>query len=318
VAIELELPLASSAFAIAEYIEAMMLVEARSELSAAEVRAFFPAGSQPAQAELELAFAEIDDRSKRLDETYPYARQEGVIERREKEISFVYDFLCILALEAAPYRQQREWRRSDPLFDELVSLAAVRHLGEGANSIVFGWPPRGSTRPTNFVQAVSWVGQQLGIDDARMDRPPDDNDGGVDVIAWKPFKDGRTGFPTYLIQCTVQLDYARKGREVEPHIWLQWLGFGTAPVSGIAIPFAVQRGDDRWLHMDNRSSLILDRSRICELLNGAAESEIRYSTEIKQFIEQELHGPTDRGGKRARVAKPRKQTASAFRSINAR
>ena len=50
-------------------------------------------------------------------------------------------------------------------------------------------------------------------------RSPYSKDGGVDVVAWRPFPDGRSGFPVLLAQCTIEKDYRHKAGDVDTRIW---------------------------------------------------------------------------------------------------
>jgi hypothetical protein len=169
-------------------------------------------------------------------------------------------------MENTPMRIDRDYGESDPFFDAIVREASARLFGDEGQSLVFGWPARDG-RPTEFSAAVSWVGQKLGIPDGVVDRPTEEKDAGVDVIAWRPFRDGRTSYPVFLFQNTIRADYAVKVREVEPSMWRDWLRFGTMPSVGFAIPFAIPIGDDRWLKISYTADVILDRLRIAEHIN---------------------------------------------------
>ena len=103
--------------------------------------------------------------------------------------------LLLLSFRNMPTRTNAAFRTSDPIFDEVVLRAAIKKQGHGARGVVFGWPARGG-RPTHFPAALKWAADKLEVK-LRMleaDLPVQLKDGGVDVIVWSPFKDGRLGF----------------------------------------------------------------------------------------------------------------------------
>jgi hypothetical protein len=60
-----------------------------------------------------------------------------------------------------------------------------------------------------------------------------------------------------------------------------WIRFGADPITALVIPFVVPLSDDRWSEMRYTVSVILDRLRICELLEGKADS---LATEAQDWV----------------------------------
>jgi hypothetical protein len=98
-------------------------------------------------------------------------------------------------------------------------------------------------------------------------RPPYAKDGGVDVVAWRPFPDGRSGFPVLLIQCTLERNYAHKVADIDVRVWSGWLALDIDPATALAVPDVVAAGEE-WNALAART-IILDRIRIAALLAGA-------------------------------------------------
>jgi hypothetical protein len=180
-------------------------------------------------------------------------------------MSAVYDFMLLCSIENSPLRLAGNYRIADPLFDAIVREASAEYFGPEGRSLIFSSPAVGG-RPKEFSEAVSWVGQQLGISDSDEKRPLDAKDSGVDVIAWRPFGDGRGAFLVILFQNTLRVNYTAKVKEVVSNMWRSWLRFGTAPDVGFATPLAVRGRDDRWDTVAYSADLILDRLRIAALM----------------------------------------------------
>jgi hypothetical protein len=95
-------------------------------------------------------------------------------------------------------------------------------------------------------------------------RPPYNKDGGVDVVAWRPFPDGRSGFPVLLAQCTLERDYTHKAGDVDTRVWSGWLALDVDPSTALAIPDVVAAGEE-WNALAART-IVLDRIRLAALI----------------------------------------------------
>jgi hypothetical protein len=304
-------------YSLAEYIEIRFLVSPVEHLSPPELRSYFPSGQSPSSTEISLAMAEIERRASVTSSAYPYRISDNGVIRIESDLTAAYDLMLLLSMESTPMRTEGDYRESDPLFDAVVREATGRLLGPEGRSLIFGWPPRDG-RPTDFGAAVTWVGEQVGIPDGSLDRPTEEKDAGVDVIAWKSFNDSRAAFPVYLFQNTLRADYVNKAREVVPSMWHDWLRFGTLPSTGFAIPFVVPSGDDRWQKLAYSADVVLDRLRIAGLINPLTrafpELELISAFNAKQ-IDQIISGSASRS---VAVRRPRRQRASIHRDVRTR
>lgn len=308
-------PAVFDAAELAEYIEMLMLVNGSERLSAAEVSSSLPAGQQPTSAQISFAFLELERRRTCGGSAYPYSVQGRNVARIKSAMSPVYDFMLLCSMEHSPMRTVRDFGVADQLFDAVIREASAQIFGRDGRALVFAWPARDG-RPKNFSAAVSWVGQQLGIGDGNGERPTDEKDSGVDVIAWRPFPDGRGGFPVYLYQNTLRIDFTLKAREVEPAMWRSWLDFNTFglhPNVGFATPFALTDADDRWRTIGYSASPILDRLRIAGLVDQ--RQPFPELSLISEFNAQQLAGIAagNTGGKVVGAVRRRTKTMAAER-----
>lgn len=317
---ELPVPESFDPHTLVEYVESIILLEDIEHLSITELLDRFPAGQRPEAAEIGLIRSEVRRREDLLDGIYPYRADSAGIYRITTD-SRVYDFLLLASLEAAPFRQDRDFTLVNHLFDWLVREALKRHLGAGSEGVRFGTPVSDG-RPQDFIEAVTWLAQQMSVPEGRMDRPANDNDGGVDVVAWRHFGDHRAGFPVILGQCTCQLDFELKVGRIPTESWKKWLDIGPQPQTALAVPFSIQIGDDRWMKVTSEEALLFDRIRICELLRGRDLTSYREWDELASFIATQKHTVAvyleadDRTD--PTVARPRKQKVSEYRDMRRR
>jgi hypothetical protein len=157
-----------------------------------------------------------------------------------------------------------EMRALGVQFEQLVELAITGMLGGNAVAIRFGWPSD-CGRPPEFPAAISWLAEQMGLQLGSGYRPPRRKDGGVDIVAWRPFADRRTGFPVILTQCTVQRALFEKVSDVDLRSWATWLRMLRDPTTVLAVPYILPGNTEEWNEISQRH-IIIDRLRLVELL----------------------------------------------------
>jgi hypothetical protein len=149
-------------------------------------------------------------------------------------------------------------------FERITCLALQRLLGPGSKAIRFGWPSDVG-RPAEFPAAVRWLCDLMGIPAGSAYRPPRRKDGGVDVVAWRPFPDQRSGFPVMLIQCTLQQELLSKATDVDTRIWAGWLTLDADPTTVLAVPGTIPP-NETWNELA-ACNLILERLRLAGLID---------------------------------------------------
>jgi len=204
----------------------------------------------------------------------------------------IYELLLWIAFAGAPFRDGRDAEVEQP-FDELCLAALKVLVGPSGEGVMFARryavnPATDERRPTSFPLAIRWLRGLLRLPaglDAVPDGPPSDDegdhpartysDGGVDVVAWRHFKDGRAGFPSILAQCTIQLRWRPKATDIVLDLWGDWIRFVTPPQKVLAIPFAVPEGRSWWRDRNRTAGIVIDRMRLCELLNELSDGALQ-------------------------------------------
>ena len=267
-------------------MEATLILGEDDYLSATEILGFFPSGNQPTEAEIDDLLAEVTRRTNEFGLHYPFGVEYRGVTFSRNGNACLYEALAILSLKGTLLRVERDFARSDPIFDDIAERAVLAHMGEGAKSLQFGWPPRGG-RPIGFSDAVTWLAERLGVAVRDKDIPGNYRDDGVDIFVWKPFADGRAGFLLMAVQNTVQFDYRKKPRDVVPSHWREWLRIGTAPAVGFAVPFAMAPDDPWWHTVQTDVTMVLDRGRILFALSREEPQSWESWSGIVDFVATE-------------------------------
>jgi hypothetical protein len=265
-------------------------------------------------ARIDRLFAEIAQRQRAGGSVYPFEQQgKRRLVARDAAGADSYLLLLVLSLEDAPFRREKRTSEVERAYDKLAAEALRRFLGRNAKAVRFARSSHDpedpeNTRPKRFDKAIAWLRDKLDLGPG-VDRPPKHEevshwedpqgltplrsykDAGVDVVAWWHFKDERIGFPVLLAQCTVQVRWERKLKDVDPDLWRGWINFGTVPPQKcLVIPFAVDLEEERWPNRITQAGVIIDRVRFIELLDELADEQLSQlvTEETRAWLRAEL------------------------------
>lgn len=312
----LEPPTDYTAFELAEWLEIYMLLNGLTSLSRSGIGVLFPAGQSPDGAELDQLFGEVRRRADLSPTLYPYRVLEESVVRADHVDGRIYEFLLSLSIERAPFRVESRYNEVNPSFELVTREALIQYSGGGGQGRRFGWP-NGDGRPEHLGKAVEWLASEMGLSVGVVweDVDDDDKDGGIDVAVWKPFADRSPSFSVWLAQCTVQATYERKAADIQPEMWMAWINFGKAPEEVLCIPYAIPHDAKVRNHLKYSFNLVLDRFRLCELLDSHSnmQSFDEYET-IATWIKAEkektraalLAPPDPKKSKTPKIAKRRR------------
>lgn len=217
-------------------------------------------------ADIDLGRNTIARRHTLLGPAHPFAVGSGLA-ATEDAVDAPWTTMLLMS-STSPVRLTLDLGTAAAHFEQITATASRSLYGPGTQSIRFAWPSDVG-RPPEFPDAVRWLAQRMAVPIGSAYRPPYAKDGGVDVVAWRPFPDGRSGFPVSLIQCTLERDYAHKARDVDVRVWAGWLRLDVDPSTALAVPEVVAAGA-AWSALAART-VILDRLRIAALIGGSAD-----------------------------------------------
>lgn len=227
---------------------------------------------QLSQVQVSSGLAVMLRRSNVLHEKYPFQVNDFAVVFNEEKVISAYVYL--LSITRPSYSAQ--WQNPVPtqedsdLFETFVSNVFETFLGTNGKALPFGWPTKVG-RPQDFNSAIVWLAGQMGIEPGAAFRPPRRKDGGVDVVAWKSFNDRRTGFPIYLIQCTLQKEFVSKSRDIDLRLWSGWLELDRDPITVLAVPRTIPAGE-QWNEV-SANSILMDRLRLSEYASSVMSHE---------------------------------------------
>jgi hypothetical protein len=285
-----ELPDVDDSYALADWVEVMMLLSRRPEISRAQLSEALVAqiGSTPQELEapINLLFAEVGRRRRIAGQAYPFAIENTVIRLSVEADSEFYKFLLLISLDG-PMRRDKRYKEIDEIFDKVVCEAAKGYFGEGTETARFGWPPSDG-RPSNFHRALEWLSVKTGIPVGSGIAAPSTKDGGLDVVVWKPFADNRTAFVVAFIQCTVQSNWFPKGKDIIDNLWRARIDTAGSALTSLAVPFVIHKNFPKWDDLRRTVNIVFDRLRLAQALanrdSGPFEKMIRWNEkEIARF-----------------------------------
>lgn len=224
---------------------------------------------------------------------YPFRADDDLVTYITGDATCAYVFLLWLTVPKTRLRQEQEhFDYAERKFDELVAIALRHLLGGDAKAMLFARKHARDddadpvARPTSFPEAIKKLRTILGT--YGLELPPDDpdavpeglpprtfHDGGVDVVAWRGFRDERPGCPTVLAQSTIQREWHDKAKDVVVELWTAWVVFPTPFQRVLAIPWS-ESHDKNWLLRNRVAGLILDRMRLCEALELLLEDAVAF------------------------------------------
>ena len=212
----------------------------------------------------------ISRRSRVLDANYPFTVKRVGLIRKPNPLQYPYaGLLCISPGLSGRAFTERQMQSAIVALEETAAEALAIFLGPGGRGIRFGWPSS-IGRPEQFPHAVTWLVAQMGAQLGDAYRQPRRKDGGVDVVAWRPFSDQRSGFPVILAQVTIGTDYVNKSADIDLRLWSGWLSLDVDPTVAIVIPGTLPNGEE-WNEIAARS-IIFERIRLAGLLPVAGET----------------------------------------------
>lgn len=272
--------------ALADYAEALVLIEESASISRAELRHRVSGVGQIDEAELGLAFAEIRSRAGALAAVYPFdlGPTGEVMELRAGVDHTAYELMLLLSLDGAAYRAEGRYAEASSKFDVVVREALKAHVGPRSRAIRFGSSPLSDGRPPDFATAVEWLAGLLNLPVGAGEKRAARRDGGVDVIAWRPFADQLPAFPVLLAQNTVGWDFDRKPDDINLNLWTDWIGFGVKPARVLAVPYVMPRTDPKWRELKYSVAIALDRLRICDLLQEVDIAGIPEMADLQSWV----------------------------------
>ena len=228
---------------------------------------------------LEEAFVEIEGRRIACRDGYPFAL--GVTgntllmeERHEDHKHIIYKYMLL----ATRLNMTRNRRHADLdgtlLFEELAAEAAKSYFGARTEKMIFGTSVQSSSFPAK-INALC-IRMQEGDGFVNRDEiQPHEQDGGLDVVVWKPFADKMPGKLIAFGQCKTGTHYRHTLTYLQPDSFCgNWLSTPPTipPVRMFFVTEALPRYN--WNRTARKAGLLFDRCRIVDYLDDVSEETL--------------------------------------------
>ena len=124
------------------------------------------------------------------------------------------------------------------LFERVVETICPAML-PGWTSYRTGWSPSDTKDIRAIVRELC---TRLFVSGGNLDRwlKPTDNDGGLDIVCYREFKDEREALPTFFLQCASGKNWRDKVETPNPVVWQKYLDSAVQPSTGIVAPFVIE------------------------------------------------------------------------------
>lgn len=227
---------------------------------------------------IEDAFGEVEDRIKSCGGAYPFEITNqghsmthcGV---RDKTEHVVYRFLLLVTRMNMKSHKKQGTYDGTQLFEELMAEVLRNYFGVArVKSQVFGTAEgnRFSEKVDQLCDQLREGGRFKQWDTGRVKK----NDGGIDIVTWLPFSDGKANQLILFAQCKTGDSWDNEHGKLRPDAffktWTESRCVSLNPVSAFCVAEAADRS--RWLEYANQTGgLFFDRCRIVDRCSGLSE-----------------------------------------------
>jgi hypothetical protein len=145
--------------------------------------------------------------------------------------------------------------------------------------------------PNKLVDAIETLASKLNerdICDKNGIGTSNTGDGGLDIVAWRSLShDTAPGNLICFVQCTCSHgEWERKLYDAHLDKWRHYIDFIHFPVNFMFIPSCFRSSNGGWFSKDNiRSSIVIDRLRICLLFDNFVPTDFSQNDTIFQTVD---------------------------------
>jgi hypothetical protein len=155
-------------------------------------------------------------------------------------------------------QRAEHYRRQGSLF-ERVSEEALKTAGWLAYRT--GWSSEDAERLPSVVASVASTLEELEHSNWVRNVSPRANEAGLDLVFFRPFPDGRCGFPIYLAQCASGADWDTKLHTPVLAVWSKMIDFAAPPSKAFILPHSL--GAEKLRRVTVKvQGIVLDRYRL--------------------------------------------------------
>ncbi len=256
------IPNTGSMSEVADWVEFFIVTE-KKHSSKEQIRSFLESatGEDCESTHLDSIWAELKRREMLYGDFTPYIIKKNII-TAEIRWSKRPEYLFWLMLSIAGNTESVQ--NTGKLFERTSNIAVDQYLN--GRSILRGFPTQKKIKMHDLAK---------DIDERFRSEPssPHEKDSKADVIAWKPFKDGRSGQVILLVQCATGKNWRSKTTELNLRRWASYIDWASSPLRCFTLPRVITTDTYHETSLDG--GIIFDRARLYRLL-GEAQLKDRF------------------------------------------
>lgn len=216
----------------------------------------------------------IVERIKQLGDAYPFDHvQNSLIYKQTREGPPLYELM--LGISQTPSLTKGAYVQLPRVFEQLSKLAGMAFLGPHADGYHTGWPRPDSH--SRFKSVIDDLRKSSGEFSSEWEWSPGSDlpsnplpayikDGGLDIVAWRPWSDARGAHLYLLGQCACGQDWLQKTTDLDAKRMRDW--FKPPRVEPLRSFFTPHYAVKALIHEHSRDAgLMFDRVRIVHMLN---------------------------------------------------
>lgn len=267
-----------SAAALADWAELWCLTADDSRASRAELERAL-ADSSTGESAIDDAWHELGRRTSLLGLDYPFCADRTGLRLRQpwRHAHLTYNVMLLLSTAVThDLAKPTHWNEEAKLFEHIATAAMRSYVSGKAHRI--GSPREGAV-PVGFEEMLEFLRDEtneegpLGNILNMYDAP---KDAGVDVVAWRPFRDSLCSQLILLGQCAIGGNWPDKLQDFSMERWKRYLGCVVPPVRTFLTPHS-NSDPDRWGGIALDAGVFMDRMRIAEMVPVLGPPSVRRS-----------------------------------------
>lgn len=264
---------------LADWLEVLALNSADGNASHADLqRSLNRFGAHNVDELCNGAMFELNKRTVAAGDNYPFSFSGTLLSGKGDWRQFTPYIFCLLLSVCEDKKKTLSGINHEMLFEQLSCIAASNYIG--GRALRFGAPRK--ELPGGFRDALLVVCKEVkewGFPAGK--KVLHRKDGGLDLVAWKPFPDMQIGKLILFGHCASGQDWDGKLNELRPDVFCdQWLGGDRSPiVKTFFIPHRLS--SELWDHHAIAAKLFFDRCRIAYWVKNAEFSKATKKTNVR-------------------------------------
>lgn len=248
--------------ALADWLELLAFISPDGNSSHGDLeRELTRAGVDNSETICGLTLGELNQRVIAAGNSYPFTFSGSLLKMKSDWQSFSPYAFCLLLSYCEDAKKKVNKLNHTLMFEYLACLAARKYVG--GEVLRFGSPRKNDPLPSGFFNAMTKVCGAVGEwSCTKTSNSLRKKDGGLDLIAWKPFPDRQIGKLILFGHCASGSNWDSKINELQPSEFCsRWLGGDRSPiVKSFFIPHRISTEvfEDRAIS----AKLFFDRCRI--------------------------------------------------------